>query len=89
MFDLDIAMRNSYDIIVNKLSLDNFKEGNNSYFIHNPKEEVTLETLQDMKTYFRSIGEWNKTLKVTTLIAKLKYYDTVKRLSKTYSRQGD
>lgn len=89
MFDLDIAMRNSYDLIVNNLSLDDYDPSENCYFIHNPNEEVTRETLEDMHSYFKSIKEWNKVFKLTTLIAKIKYYDTIKRLSGVDSEQGN
>ena len=88
-FYLDIAMRNSYDVIFNKLSLDTFNNARTSYFIHNPKEEITDDILQDMFYYFKQKKEWDKVVKITTLRAKIKFYDTAKRLSKVYSRKGN
>jgi hypothetical protein len=57
-------MRNSYDIIVNKLSIDNFTETSNSYFIHNPEKKINDEILKDMYLYFKSIKEWIKWLRL-------------------------
>ena len=88
-YDLDIAMRNSYEIILKNVSLRNFSDENNSYFIHNPNEEVTDDILKEMHFYFTSQKEWDKVLKINTLRAKLKFYDTTKRLSKIYSRNSD
>ena len=88
-YHLDIAMRNSYEIILNNVSLRHFNDATNSYFIHNPNEEVTDDILKEMHFYFTSQKEWNKVLKINTLRAKLKFYDTTKRLSKIYSRNSD
>ncbi len=82
---LDIAMRNSYEVICNKLSLDNFRDTTTSYFIHNPNEEVTEDILKDMYNYFKQKREWDKVVKIMTLLAKIKFYDTIKGLSKTHS----
>jgi|TARA_R100001460_G_scaffold30719_2_gene60591 hypothetical protein len=79
-------MRNSYDIIFNNVLLKNFS---NTYFMHNPNAEITDEVLMDMFKYFKSKKEWDKVVKITTLRAKIKFYDTTKRLSRAYSKQGD
>lgn len=79
-------MRNSYDIIFNNVLLKNFS---NTYFMHNPHDEITDEVLADMFRYFKSKKEWDKVVKITTLRAKIKFYDTTKRLSRAYSKQGD
>jgi len=83
---IDIAMRNSYDIIFNDVLLKDF---NNTYFMHNPNEDLNDEVLVDMFRYFKSKKEWDKVVKITTLRAKIKFYDTTKRLSRAYSKQGD
>ncbi len=88
-YDLDIAMRNSYEIILKNVSLRNFSDENNSYFIHNPNQEVTDDTLKEMHFYFTFKKEWDKVVKINTLRAKIKFYDTTKRLSKIYSKKGD
>ena len=82
-------MRNSYEVILNNVSLRHFNDATNSYFIHNPKEEVTDNILKEMHSYFKSKKEWDKVVKITTLRAKIKFYDTTKRLSRAYSKQGD
>jgi len=88
-YDLDIAMRNSYEIILNNVSLRHFNDATNSYFIHNPNQEVTDDTLKEMHFYFTFKKEWDKVVKINTLRAKIKFYDTTKRLSKIYSRNSD
>lgn len=85
-FYIDIAMRNSYDMIVNKLSIDNYAETDNCYFIHNPEQEVNDEILKDMYLYFKSIKEWDKVVKIRILRLKIKYYDKIKRLSRINSK---
>lgn len=85
-FYIDIAMRNSYDIIFNDVLLKDFS---NTYFMHNPNADLNDEVLMDMFRYFKSKKEWDKVVKITTLRAKIKFYDTTKRLSRTYSKQGD
>ena len=85
-FYIDIAMRNSYDIIVNKLSIDNFTKKTNSYFIHNPEKKINDEILKDMYLYFKSIKEWDKVVKIRILRLKIKYYDKIKRLSRINSK---
>lgn len=85
-FYIDIAMRNSYDVIVNKISINNFIETTNSYFIYNPNQEVNDKTLKDMYLYFKSKKEWDKVIKITTIRIKIKYYDKIKRLSRVYSK---
>jgi hypothetical protein len=79
-------MRNSYDIIFNDVLLKDFS---NTYFMHNPNADLNDEVLMDMFRYFKSKKEWDKVVKITTLRAKIKFYDTTKRLSRTYSKQGD
>ena len=79
-------MRNSYDIILNNVLLKDFGD---TYFMHNPNEDLNDEVLVDMFRYFKSKKEWDKVVKITTLRAKIKFYDTTKRLSRAYSKQGD
>jgi len=57
--------------------------------MHNPNADLNDEVLMDMFRYFKSKKEWDKVVKITTLRAKIKFYDTTKRLSRTYSKQGD
>jgi len=76
-------MRNSYELIFNKVLLKDF---GNTYFMHNPNADLNDEVLSDMFTYFKSKKEWDKVVKITTLRAKMKFYDTTKRLSRAYSK---
>ena len=85
-FYIDIAMRNSYDIIFNNVLLKDFGD---TYFMHNPNADLNDEVLVDMFRHFKSKKEWDKVVKITTLRAKIKFYDTTKRLSRAYSKQGD
>jgi len=85
-FYIDIAMRNSYDIIFNNVLLNDLGD---TYFIHNPNENITDEILLDMFKYFKLKKEWHKVVNITTLRAKIKFYDTTKRLSRAYSKQSD
>ena len=78
-------MNNSYNLIFNKLSIEDFKSSYNSYFMHNPENEVTDSILIDMFKHFKSKKEWNKVVKITTLRVKIKYYDKIKRLSRINS----
>lgn len=79
-------MRNSYDIIFNNVLLNDLGD---TYFIHNPNENITNEILLDMFKYFKLKKEWDKVVNITTLRAKIKFYDTTKRLSRAYSKQSD
>ena len=79
-------MRNSYDIIFNNVLLNDLGD---TYFIHNPNENITDEILLDMFKYFKLKKEWDKVVNITTLRAKIKFYDTTKRLSRAYSKQSD
>tara|TARA_R110000796_G_scaffold252451_1_gene386846 strand:+ start:2703 stop:2966 length:264 start_codon:yes stop_codon:yes gene_type:complete len=82
VFDIDIAMRNSYDIIINKISINNFTKEESSYFIHNPNHGITLESLRDMFNYFKSIREWNKVFYLSKFITQIKLKNGIQRLSK-------
>jgi|TARA_R110000765_G_scaffold419352_1_gene523510 hypothetical protein len=78
-------MNNSYNLIFNKLSIEDFKSSYSSYFMHNPENEVTDSILMDMFKHFKSKKEWKKVVKITTLRVKIKYYDKIKRLSRINS----
>ena len=86
IFSVDIAMNNSYNLIFNKLSIEDFKSSYSSYFMHNPENEVTDSILMDMFKHFKSKKEWKKVVKITTLRVKIKYYDKIKRLSRINSK---
>ena len=79
-------MNNSYNLIFNKLSIEDFKSSYSSYFMHNPENEVTDSILMDMFKHFKSKKEWKKVVKITTLRVKIKYYDKIKRLSRINSK---
>ena len=54
--------------------------------MHNPNADLNDEVLMDMFRHFKSKKEWDKVVKITTLRAKIKFYDTTKRLSRAYSK---
>jgi len=81
MFLLEIAIQNSYDIIFKNKSIDSFNSPHDCYFIHNPTEKPSIETMIEIYEHFNSIGDWNKCVRIKTRILKMKYNDTIKRLS--------
>lgn len=81
MFYFETAIQNSYDIIFNNKSIDSFNSPHDCYFIHNPIEVPSLETMIEMYDHFSSTRDWNKCLRIKTRILKIKYNDTIKRLS--------
>mgnify|MGYP003647932075 FL=1 len=64
MEHLDLAVRNSYDVIINKKDIIDFIENEEGYFIHMPSEGATIEVLDDMEEYFSGIEEYEKCAKI-------------------------
>lgn len=82
--NVNIAMENSYKLIIDKLSLDDFNDIKGCYFIHNPYREVQESTLNEMLLFYKEKRKWNKCLKIYTLKSKLKFNHELQRLSKKY-----
>ena len=80
--DESIAMDNSYNLIIRRVLSDKEEA---RYFIHNPNEPVSAETLKRLFNYYKSQQAWGRCLKIQTLLAKITYYNGIKRLSKNNS----
>lgn len=84
--NVNIAMENSYKLIIDKLSLDNFNNAKGCFFIHNPYRELEASTLDEMLRYYKEKRKWDKCLKIYTLKSKLKFNYELQRLSKKYNK---
>ena len=80
--DESIAMDNSYNLIIRRVLSDKEEA---RYFIHNPNEPVSAETLKRLFNYYKSQQAWGRCFKIQTLLAKITYYNGIKRLSKNNS----
>tara|TARA_Y100001937_G_C7127690_1_gene335642 strand:+ start:770 stop:1000 length:231 start_codon:yes stop_codon:yes gene_type:complete len=65
--NIDLAFRNSYDVIINDEVAKDYVSNNNGYFIHHPAEPITKSILESMREYFAEVEEYEK------CIAILKY----------------
>ena len=57
---IDLAFRNSYDVIINDMEAKDLVVEDDGYFIHHPAEPITKEILEDLREYFSSIEEYEK-----------------------------
>ncbi len=57
---IDLAFRNSYDVIINDMEAKDLVIEDDGYFIHHPAEPITKEILEDLREYFSSIEEYEK-----------------------------
>ena len=57
---IDLAFRNSYDVIINGMEAKDLVVEDDGYFIHHPAEPITKEILEDLREYFSSIEEYEK-----------------------------
>jgi len=65
---LDMAFRNSYDVIINDKSAEDLVVSEDGYFIHHPAEPVTKDILEDMREYFSETEEYEKCIKIVKYI---------------------
>lgn len=65
---LDVAMRNSYDIIVNKLDAGEILITDFGYFVHNPAKPLKKEEVENMIYYFQSIEEYEKCIELKKIM---------------------
>lgn len=80
--DESIAMDNSYNLIMGRVLSDREEA---RYFIHNPNEPVSVETVKRLFNYYKSQQAWGRCVRLQTLLAKLTYYNGIKRLSENNS----
>ncbi len=73
IYDYDIAVENSYNVIILKYSLDYFNDVESSYFIHNPKAAPTLDTINELLDYYNYRRNWKRVFKLNRYKAILIY----------------
>jgi len=73
IYDYDIAVENSYNVIILKYSLDYFNDVESSYFIHNPKASPTLDTINELLDYYNYRKNWKRVFKLNRYKAILIY----------------
>ena len=65
---VDVAHRNSYDVIINNKDAKNLIIKDYGYFIHHPAEPVTKDVLEDLKMYFSEMEEFEKCIEIMKYI---------------------
>jgi len=66
--EIDMAFRNSYEVIINGKDASLLIKGNVGYFIHHPSKPITKKLLKDMSDYFASEEEYEKCIKIYKFI---------------------
>ncbi len=67
---IDIAMRNSYDTIVNGRDSEEIIETEKiNCFIHNPNLPLKLKEIETMLEYFESTEEYEKCIQIKKIIS--------------------
>lgn len=66
---LDIAMRNSYEVIVNEMDVEEIIIKDFGYLVHNPNLPLKLEEVEIMLEYFESIEEYEKCIELKKIIS--------------------
>tara|TARA_R100001086_G_C11746589_1_gene234085 strand:- start:323 stop:553 length:231 start_codon:yes stop_codon:yes gene_type:complete len=65
---VDVAHRNSYDVIINNKDAKNLITRDDGYFIHHPAKPVTIDILEDLKLYFSEMEEFEKCIEIIKYI---------------------
>ena len=66
--NIDIAFRNSYDVIINDEDATLLITKDTGYFIHHPAQPITINILEDMRDYFSEVEEYEKCIKILKYI---------------------
>ena len=66
--NIDIAFRNSYDVIINDEDATQLITKDSGYFIHHPAKPITINILKNMTDYFSEIEEYEKCIKILKYI---------------------
>lgn len=66
--NVDVAFRNSYDVIINKEDATELITRAEGYFIHHPAFPITINILEDMREYFSEVEEYEKCIKILKYI---------------------
>ena len=72
-FIYEIAAANSYELLINKKPLQDFKNPHTSYFIHNPYTPVPLKAIKELLTYYKKRKKWKKVFNLHKAQIKLSY----------------
>jgi len=65
---LDVAMRNSYDIIVNQMDAGEILITDFGFLAHNPAKPLKKEEVTNMIYYFQSIEEYEKCIEPNWIV---------------------
>ena len=66
--EIDMAFRNSYEVIINGKDANLLIKGDVGYFIHHPSKPISKDLLKDMSDYFASEEEYEKCIKIYKFI---------------------
>ena len=66
--EINMAFRNSYEVIINGKDASNLIKGDVGYFIHHPSKPISKKLLKDMSNYFASEEEYEKCIKIYKFI---------------------
>lgn len=66
--NLDMAARNSYEVIINKKDAIELVGEDEGFFLHLPFEPVNKDVLNDMLEYFEEKEEYEKCIKIKQYI---------------------
>lgn len=64
MYILDMAMNNSYDIIISGESPEDIIESDIGFTVHNPSKPIRVEDLESMIQYFTDTEEYEKCIEI-------------------------
>tara|TARA_Y100000114_G_scaffold110844_1_gene104504 strand:- start:7116 stop:7346 length:231 start_codon:yes stop_codon:yes gene_type:complete len=62
--EIDMAFRNSYEVILNGKDASELIKGNVGFFIHHPSKPISKKLLKDMSDYFAGEEEYEKCTKI-------------------------
>lgn len=65
---VDVAHRNSYEVIINNMEAKDLVVSDDGYFIHHPAEPITKDILEALKEYFTDVEEYEKCIKIMKYI---------------------
>ncbi len=65
---VDVAHRNSYDVIINDKEAKDIVMSDDGYFIHHPAEPVTKDILDGLREYFAEVEEYEKCIRIIKYI---------------------
>ena len=67
-WDIDIAMNNSYNVIVNQYDAFLIIKTGKGWFAHNPREELNIEDVYGILEYFEDQEDFDKCKELNKII---------------------